>query len=140
MIINEVNQDLFSVSEDYVLCHCISSDLRMGAGIAVEFQKRFSIRELLTAPTDWPRCYIAPTRVYNLVTKQHYYDKPTIKTLETSLRDMALLLRIQNVNKIAMPAIGCGLDKLQWKNVRSLLEEIFDDFDLEILVCFKGRA
>jgi hypothetical protein len=36
-----------------------------------------------------------------------------------------------------MPLIGCGLDKLEWERVKSLLIAIFDDLDIEILVCKK---
>lgn len=31
---SEVKGDLFSVSNEYMLAHCISADCRMGAGIA----------------------------------------------------------------------------------------------------------
>ena len=34
-----------------------------------------------------------------------------------------------------MPIIGCGLDKLQWDKVSKIIKEIFEDTDIEILVC-----
>ena len=37
--------------------------------------------------------------------------------------------------KIAMPKIGCGLDKLQWSDVERIIHKIFDETNLEILVC-----
>ena len=42
--INEVKKDLFSVSEEYYLAHCISADFGMGKGIVVEFNKRFDMK------------------------------------------------------------------------------------------------
>ena len=39
------------------------------------------------------------------------------------------------VNKIAMPRIGCGLDKLDWWKVRDIIFDVLDDTDIEILVC-----
>lgn len=30
-----INRDLFTMPEEYFLAHCISSDAKMGAGIAV---------------------------------------------------------------------------------------------------------
>ena len=36
----EVKQNLFSISKDYALAHCISADYALGAGIAREFAKR----------------------------------------------------------------------------------------------------
>lgn len=38
MIIKEVKKDLFTVSDDYALVHCISADFALGAGIAKEFR------------------------------------------------------------------------------------------------------
>lgn len=38
-------RDLFSVSEDYYLAHCISADFGMGKGIAIEFNKNFDMKK-----------------------------------------------------------------------------------------------
>lgn len=35
---DEVEGDLFSASGDYALAHCVAADLKMGAGIAVQFK------------------------------------------------------------------------------------------------------
>lgn len=40
-----------------------------------------------------------------------------------------------NVNKIAMPKIGCGLDKQNWSDIKPLIEKVFGDTDIEIVVC-----
>lgn len=42
-----VNENLFSVSEDYYLAHCISADFGMGKGIVVEFNKKFDMKRKL---------------------------------------------------------------------------------------------
>jgi hypothetical protein len=52
MIYKEEIRDLFSVSEDYYLAHCISADFALGAGIAVEFVKRFNMRKKLQTCFD----------------------------------------------------------------------------------------
>ena len=76
----EIKGDLFKVSGDYVLAHCISSDAKMGAGIAVQFKKRFD----LTNTTRLGNTEGLPVgtafmegRVINLITKQRYFHKPT---------------------------------------------------------------
>lgn len=40
-------RDLFTVSDDYYLAHCISADFGMGKGIVVEFNKRFNMKNIL---------------------------------------------------------------------------------------------
>lgn len=47
MIYREENMDLFSVSDDYYLAHCISADFDMGRGIVVEFNRRFDMKRKL---------------------------------------------------------------------------------------------
>lgn len=44
MIYKEEKCDLFLVSEDYFLAHCISADFGMGKGIVVEFNRRFNMK------------------------------------------------------------------------------------------------
>ena len=48
MTIKHINGNLFKIAKetDY-LAHCISRDYALGAGIAVEFQRRFQLREKL---------------------------------------------------------------------------------------------
>ena len=40
-----------------------------------------------------------------------------------------------HVTKIAMPIIGCGLDRLQWDKVSEIIKEVFKNKNIEILVC-----
>lgn len=41
----------------------------------------------------------------------------------------------EGISKLAMPQIGCGLDKLQWGKVREIIKEVFDDTEVEMIVC-----
>ena len=51
----EEHGNLFEVSDKYYLAHCVSTDCALGAGIAVQFQKRFKLKESLKASaiTGW---------------------------------------------------------------------------------------
>lgn len=143
----EEQRDLFSVSEEYYLSHCISADFAMGKGIAVEFNRRFDMKKkLMEMYPDYLREYekegnqgdcILEGRVLNLVTKKRYYNKPTYESLRTSLEKMKQICVKDGISKIAMPLIGCGLDKLDWKQVSGMIQEVFQEMELEILVCIK---
>ena len=145
MIYKEEFRDLFSVSEDYYLTHCISADYALGAGIAVEFNKRFDMRRKLReeAPDYWEymqlynlqgECILIE-RVLNLVTKEKYFHKPTYKSMKQALNMMKRVCEANNITKVAMPIIGCGLDRLQWDKVFNIIIDVFKDTDIEILVC-----
>lgn len=145
MIYKEEIRDLFSVPKEYYLAHCISADYALGAGIAVEFNKRFDMRRKLhaNAPDYWEymKLYnlqgecILIERVLNLVTKEKYFHKPTYKSMKQALNMMKLVCTANHINKVAMPIIGCGLDRLQWDKVSEIIKNVFEDTDIEILVC-----
>ena len=98
MIYKEEVRDLFSVSEDYYLAHCISADFGMGKGIVVEFNKRFDLkRKIQTKYPDYLNQYthkriggdcLLEGRVLNLITKERYFHKPTIITMRLALEKM----------------------------------------------------
>ncbi len=139
MTYREIKADLFSMPEEYALCQCISSDFALGAGIAKRFAAMGIKRELIRQyPREWHGsgyCLVTAVNgrvVANLVTKQRYFNKPTLETLEQALVD----LRGNTFSKIAMPKIGCGLDKLLWEEVSPVIKRVFADTDAEITVCF----
>ena len=138
---SERRQDLFQVDPSYHLAHCIAADLRMGAGIAVAMQNAFGLRRLILQSAiasgreiKCPDC-ILTGRVFNLITKARSSGKPTYRLLGAALRRMKTLALENGVTRIAMPKIGCGLDRLDWRKVRDLVQEKFGDTDIEILVC-----
>ncbi len=145
MIYTEEIKDLFSVPDDYFLAHCISADFGMGKGIAVEFNKYFDMKHILQAKypdfinqwshNRWTCQCILEGRVFNLITKERYFHKPTYETLYGALLAMKHLALQAGVTKIAMPIIGCGLDRLNWDVVKQYIRQAFSDTDIEILVC-----
>jgi O-acetyl-ADP-ribose deacetylase (regulator of RNase III) len=138
MIYVEKTRDLFSVDrKQYAFAHCISSDCKMGAGIATPMKKSFKLGGLVNYPEDerkHPTC-IYHNGVYNLITKKRYGGKPTYQTIRISLVLMRNHAIANDIKSIAMPKIGCGLDKLNWGMVRAIIQELFEDTDIEILVC-----
>lgn len=140
MILKEEKRDLFSVTNDYYFAHCISSDLGMGKGIAVEFNNRFNMKNKLLQKYTYNWCgvgyCIREGRVLNLITKDRYWNKPTYKTIEDSILRMKQEMILSGIKKIAIPKIGCGLDILEWINVKKIIMNIFEDMDVEILVCY----
>ena len=55
--------------------------------------------------------------------------------MKLSLEKMKQICLENNIKKIAMPIIGCGLDKLKWEDVSEQIKNIFFNTDIEILVC-----
>lgn len=136
MIIHEKPGDLFSVEGSFLLAHCISADAKMGAGIARRFVREFPALAGLRGKSLVVGGVYPVGRVLNLVTKPKYFDKPTYRSLGLCLDAMAAHCRELGVTKLAIPRIGCGLDRLCWIKVRPMIEERFKDLPIEIAVRF----
>lgn len=134
----EGQADLFEAPEYYFFAHCISADFKLGAGIAREFCRRFDTRSELFAnysKPEAPACLLT-TRTLNLVTKKNYWHKPTLKSMEQALMSMRQVCKDNDIRYVAMPRIGCGLDRLSWPDVKELALRIFSDTDIRIVACY----
>jgi len=139
LVIREENRDLLTVPQGYCLAHCISGDFALGAGIAVQIDRAFNMKSRLKemyGDCFNKDCAIRIDNVFNLVTKNRCFHKPTYDSLRAALEDMKYQIIEDGITKLAMPYIGCGLDKLEWDIVKEMIEDIFDDVDIEILVCY----
>ena len=143
MTITEINLNLFHVPQGFYLAHCISGDYALGAGIAKDFDNIYDMRFKLHKkyPIHDGKKFANVGRallvdnVFNLVTKPLYFHKPRYNDLENALIDMQAECEMQHIKKLAMPRIGCGLDRLSWERVKELIEKVFADADIDIVIC-----
>lgn len=149
MTYTEREGDLFDYGGERCLVHCISADFALGKGIAAEFQRRFQTRDRLR---ERYKDYLSRYReekllgdclpvdgVMNLVTKERYWGKPTYQSMEAALQALKRLCRQEGIEGLAMPCIGCGLDRLAWGKVSAMIREVFSDTACDILVV-TGRS
>ena len=129
-----IKDDLFNQKDCYYV-HYVSRDYALGAGIAVEFDKRYDMRKKLILK-DSDDDAILIDNVFNLVTKQKYWQKPSMLTLRRALHELHLKVMMLGIKKLAMPKIGCGLDRLSWNAVQKEIKEIFNDLNIEIVICY----
>lgn len=148
MLLEMRKEDIFNYigEEGAHFVQCISADFACGAGIAVDFNKYFDIKNqlLFHYKRIWKGkgyCIKIPLiPVFNLVTKQYYYQKPTMNTMIQALLDFHSFYTKERMTSdactIYMPKIGCGLDKLKWMDIEEAIKEIFKDTDINIVVCY----
>lgn len=147
MTIREENRDLFTVPQGYYLAHCITADFSLGAGVAKKMDEVYNMREklfdrydfsgsLAGFNTDSHMCQVLTIdNVYNLVLKKNPSKKAKYKKLRCVLENLKTEMEVNLVSKVAMPKIGCGHEGLEWDRVREIIEEVFSDTDIEILIC-----
>ena len=143
MVIKEEIMDLFTVPQGYYLAHCISGDYTLGAGIAKQFVENYNMRFKLHKNYPIPDGEkfanvgqaLLVDNVFNLVTKARVFHKPTYESLYDTLLDMRIQCEDLDISRLAVPLLGCGLDRLNWEQVKDVIEDVFDSTDIEILVC-----
>ena len=139
MNITVETRDLFTMPHGYYLAHCISADFALGAGIAKTFDNVYNMKFKLYRNYDNYEYHggdaLPVDNVFNLVTKNKCWHKPTYDSLREALEMMREQLEFLDATKLAMPKIGCGLDRLDWDQVYCLICEVFEDMDIEIVIC-----
>jgi len=145
----EKEGDLFKVDRTkYVLAHCISSDVtatrNMNAGIAKKFRDEFPKMAAKIEPKVKLGRAIRYKRgkeiVYNLISKKNVrekvYDDPDryYLNLRSSLRDMMFQMQLNGEKFLAMPTISSGLDGGDWNVIREIIQDIFKDSEINILI------
>lgn len=137
----EIKNDLFKISNNYALAHCVGNDFLMSAGIAVEFRKRFANQQWLinnsrgigTALLLSPP--LIEDNVFYLISKRYSKtSKPSYQDIENCLIDMFQQATNKKFKGIVMPRIGCGLDGKDWNIVKELIKK--HQNDINVLVCY----
>ena len=146
MNIYELQMDLFEFKKNpkYYFAHCIGADALMGAGIAIRFYKEFhEVRDLRNQIFKKQKVLKVGTcertgKVFNLITKpKSARSKPSYDDLEQSLIECKNQCWDRNVEYLAMPKIGCGLDGLDWNLVKAKIIKVFGEIGgLDIKVCY----
>ncbi|KAJ3085057.1 ADP-ribose glycohydrolase oard1 [Quaeritorhiza haematococci] len=76
-----------------------------------------------------------PSFIFREFTKK-YWHKPTLKSLQSSLRELKAFCVKKGVEELAMPRIGCGLDGLALEDVKGLLLKTFEGSKMQITMFY----
>lgn len=77
---------------------------------------------------------------FYLVTKKSSNGKPTMVTMEKALHSLLNKMKENNLTKLGIPKIGCGLDKLDWSETKLLINKIFYGSGIHITVCVPSKV
>ena len=120
------------------LAHCISKDCAMSLGVARQVREAFGrIQEIKNQNRSVGEVAILDIEqghLYNMITKDKYYNKPTLGTLGECLNQVKIHMLAKGVERVSMPRIACGLDRLCWEDVEKLIEEIFFKSGITVVI------
>ena len=134
--------DLFKSPQHSSLAHCISADAKMSKGIALQFMRHFpelsSLRKEKHSVGVSVVVNIKGRLVYNLITKQRFYMKPSLSSIKGCLQSMLNHATKHGIKDISVPKLASGCDKMNFNSdVLPLLESVFGDNPVNIHVYCK---
>lgn len=124
----------------------------MGAGLALECKLRFPEMyqdyvkrcKEKSVIIDRPYLYRYDNNlmIMNFPTKKHWKYPSKIEWLEKGLNYFTTNYKRSDIKSIAFPKLGSGHGRLDWKNVKSLMEYYLEDVDIDVYICLddEGKA
>jgi len=118
----------------------------MGAGLALEFKKRFPAnfvaykghcdRRAMRMGVIFPALtgLDMPRWIFNVPTKHHWKDASSLAGVESGIVALARLVSDMSIPSVAIPALGCGLGGLVWSDVRPLIDREFAASEARVIV------
>lgn len=117
----------------------------MGKGLALEYKNRFLLNYMAyKAHCDAGMmkpgqlfCFEqldAPKWIVNFATKDHWRDPSQMDWIASGLSQLREWLLVNDVQSIAIPALGVGLGGLPWGDVKRQVEFSLKDLKTEILL------
>lgn len=134
-MINYLTGDIFE-SECQALVNPVNCMGVMGAGLAKEFKKKFPFNfhqyRLACQDGEIVLGFMFTTHeagsdkwIINFPTKKHWNDRSNIREIKWGLTDLRNTLGRMSLGSVALPAVGCGLGGLKWKEVKKEIELVF---------------
>ena len=125
MIVEE-RKELIKLDKNLNVVHCISRDHAMGKGFAVVVKRYAASQGLhLVKMPDMANCsaFVGPEhKIFNLITKENYWDKPDFIGFMGVLWEWCDWVEGKFPGLVwDCPKLGCGLDRLEWEEVREAM-------------------
>ena len=140
-MIIETSGDLLHADAE-ALVNPVNTKGIMGAGLALQFKNAWP--DLQAAYYGACVCgELRPGRVFvwetglvdgvhyviNFPTKVHWRQPSSIEDIAEGLRDLRQVISDYEIGSIAVPALGCGLGGLRWRDVWPLIVAHLGDLD-----------
>jgi len=141
MTIEIIEGDLLN-SGEFVIAHGCNCRGVMGAGVAGQIARRWPhvleenrrmVRHLnfypgVVQPASTAFAWSHPSRgepltVMNMATQEDPGPNAKYDYVDLAFRNLAELCVVTNIDRVAIPQIGCGIGGLQWKIVEDVIEE-----------------
>lgn len=154
-MIREVSGDIL-LSETEMTAHGVAPNDHMDQGLALELRKRwpamykdFRHYHKSTHPKPgqlWFWGGPGGTRIANLFTqaegpkKGGHPGEATVSNVNHCLKELRKLIEEENVSSVALPKLATGVGRLDWDDVRPLIEQHLGDLGVDVVVYSEYHA
>ena len=114
----------------------------MGKGVALQFKKAYpdNFKKYEKAAKDNKvqigKVFVTetgkftnPKYIINFPTKKHWRYPSKLEWIKEGLIDLQAFILKNNIKSIAIPPLGCGNGKLNWRDVKPLIEKALADIE-----------
>ena len=137
-IVEEKIGDLFEAPMSMALGHSISADILMGGNLREQFRRRYQgFRDMEKGRPPEGSLVVVEEHgrvIYNLITKEKFYDCATLFNLHICLQEMRNHMIQNHIIQLGLPRLGCGHDCLLWNDVYTILVNVFRSTSIEVTV------
>lgn len=122
----------------------------MGAGIALQFKKRFyknfeAYRDACKEnKVNLGKMFVFdngegfnPRYIINFPTKRHWKNPSRMEDIDEGLKDLVVVISKYNIKSISVPALGSGLGGLDWDIVKRKINGMLSGLDDCVIEVFE---
>ena len=114
----------------------------MGKGLAKQVSMKFQKLPLqLGQRLSVHGNHVFKFQEYGIITfpvKTNWFENASLDLIETSLKELVLIIEANPEDNFYIPRVGCGNGKLNWNFVEPIVEQYLQKFDNVILVHYTG--
>ena len=121
------------------MTHRISADFMLAAGFAMQVREAF--------PTTYPKIgskaskeknyaqQKPPNRfIYHLTVQPRFWNQPTYSSVRVALETMLKHAQKHKIEKLGLPRLSTGLDKLKWLKIKGIIRDVFHQSHIKVMV------
>lgn len=142
-MIKYINGTVFN-TDAMAIVNTVNCQGFMGGGIALEYKLRYPLmfqdykskceKHLIkTGKVDYYKDN--EVIIINFPTKNLYQYPSQIKWIEEGLKDFVKTYKLHNIESVAFPKLGTANGKLNWNNVKNIMEKYLNNLDIPIYIC-----
>lgn len=144
MIVEEVVENILDVPKYYFICHASSCECKFGSGLAKDLNDAYKLKECMEKKyyrNEFETGDFAVIgNVITLFVKELDSDKVGFAGLTDALKHLKNSSRELGIKYLAFPKICCGKMGLDWRDVKKLIKNIFENTDIHILFCYENET